>query len=102
MSVMKRRTRLVTFRVSSEEYEILKQSCLDSECRSISEFARGAILKRIGASRAAHGLLSEDLSTVAAELAELEAALTNLRTRIRRVLGSVQEEREIPPLKQCS
>lgn len=40
MAVLTRRTRIVSFRVSEEEYQDLVSLCLRRQARSISDFAR--------------------------------------------------------------
>ena len=42
MKVFKRRSRTVTFRLSQEEYETLRQRCISEGARSISDFARAS------------------------------------------------------------
>ena len=42
MSVFKRRTRIVSFRLCEDEFQDLRQMCLTKGVRSISEFARFA------------------------------------------------------------
>ncbi len=42
MSVFKRRTRIVSFRLSEDEYEHLRETCVSHGVRSISDFARFA------------------------------------------------------------
>jgi hypothetical protein len=43
MAVMRRRNRLVSFRVSEQEYETLQNSTITEGARSISDFARAAL-----------------------------------------------------------
>jgi hypothetical protein len=92
MVVLKRRARLVTFRLSNEEYELWEYVCISSGSRSISEFARSAVLYRVKMLGAPQGLLTEDLATLSEQLSELDGELDKLRGRIGRVLGSVQPE----------
>jgi hypothetical protein len=47
MSVVKRRSKLVSFRVSDEEYEKLQGACMAEGARSISEFARSALQRTV-------------------------------------------------------
>jgi hypothetical protein len=51
MSVVDPRTRLVNFRLSEAEYERLRAVCTESRARSISEFARNAVLTALEADR---------------------------------------------------
>ena len=47
MTVLKRRTRMVNFRLSEDEYRELKTICIANGARSISDFARTAVCKSI-------------------------------------------------------
>jgi hypothetical protein len=47
MSVLRPRNRLVNFRLSEDEFERLKASCSLQNARSISDFARSAVLERM-------------------------------------------------------
>lgn len=77
MSVFRVRNRLVNFRVTDEEYERLRSASLASGARSLSEFARAAVLR--AAARQPRGERSEPASTnLALRVAELETALRNL------------------------
>lgn len=93
ISVLKPRSRTVTFRVSAEEYGALTDACVSSGARSISDFARAASLQKVQA-LFAPATLSGDLSTLSAELGELDATLLGVSKRIRGLLGSVRTDRE--------
>jgi len=43
MNVLKRRTRMISFRLSEEEYEGLKRICIRLGARSLSDIARDAV-----------------------------------------------------------
>jgi hypothetical protein len=89
MAVLKRRYRLVTFRVHPEEYELLTKACMDSGARSISEFSRAAVLRKVQKTEHERpGTLTGDLATLSDRLAELDVALEETRKKIRIVLGS--------------
>jgi hypothetical protein len=90
--VLKRRSRMVTFRVSADEYDELCRGCMDSGARSVAEFARVTVLQNVRSSRVPAGTLSGDLATVSKALAELDASLSIVRRRIRGVLGQVPAE----------
>jgi len=87
MVVLKRRSMLVTFRVSAEEHEELAKSCLECGARSIAEFARVAALQKVQMMHAPTGNLSGDLMTISKGLRELDISLADMRKRIRSVLG---------------
>lgn len=48
MSVFKPKSRLVSFRLSEDEYDGLKNTCIILGVRSISDFARVAVSSAIG------------------------------------------------------
>ena len=87
MTVLKRRSRLVTFRVSADEYETLTKACVGSGARSIAEFTRAAVMQELQVKRTPAGTLSGDLMTLSRALGELDAALLDIRKIIRGVLG---------------
>ena len=87
MPILRRQSRIVTFRVSSEEYEVLAKSCKSSGARSLSEFARAAVFDKIEVLRAPRLTLHSDLSTLGKALGELDLALREASNRIRRMLG---------------
>ena len=87
MLVLKRRSRLVTFRVSAEEHDALMRSCVSSGARSIADFARASVLHTAQKVDSPTATLSGDLSTLTKSLGDLDASLTEIRKRIRGVLG---------------
>ena len=87
MLVLKRRSRLVTFRVSAEEHDALMRSCVASGARSIADFARASVLHTAQRMDSPSATLSGDLSTLSKSLGELDASLNEIRKRIRGVLG---------------
>jgi hypothetical protein len=84
---LKNRPRHVVFRVSDEEHKYLSQACFDTGGRSLSEFVRQAALHYADTRRSNHNLLSDDLTTVALRLEEIDAYLRELSKVIKRVLG---------------
>jgi hypothetical protein len=84
---LKNRPRHVVFRVSDEEHKYLSQACFDTGGRSLSEFVRQAALHYADTRRSNHNLLSDDLTTVALRLEEIDAHLRELSKVIKRVLG---------------
>ncbi len=51
MPVLKRRTRIVSFRLSEEEYEALFASCVSNGARSVSDYARSATCRPLGSGK---------------------------------------------------
>ena len=67
MTFLKRRSRLLSFRVTQEEFDDLRAACLAKGARNVSDFARTALL--------------QSCSTTERRLNELEAAIErNTRT----------------------
>jgi hypothetical protein len=87
MAFISSRKKLVTFRLSSEEYEALKKYCISSGARSVSDFARETILERISQTKTPRSILSSDLMMLSSSLEEIDAALKDLSGRISKVLG---------------
>lgn len=83
----KNRPRHVVFRVSEEEHKYLSQACFETGGRSLSEFVRQGALHYAETRRSSHSLLSDDLTTVALRLEEMDAYLRELSKMIKRVLG---------------
>lgn len=81
----------MTFRLSNDEYESLKSTCIAEGARSISDFARAAVLHRVEMHGAKKVSLGEDLATLSSRLEELDGALKELSGRIARVLGSARD-----------
>ena len=79
MPVNRPRNRLVNFRVNQEEYETLRAACARNGARSISDFARLAVLKQASASGAQAAPIQWRLSVLGHKMSELES-------RVKRVL----------------
>jgi hypothetical protein len=88
MSLINSRNKLVTFRLSLEEFESLRSFCISKGARSVSEFARDAILHQINGSGAQRTFVSGDLVTLSSALEDIDIALKNLSGRISKILGS--------------
>lgn len=61
MTFLKRRSRLLSFRVTPEEFDDLRAACLAKGARNVSDFARTALL--------------QSCSSTERRLAEIEAAI---------------------------
>ena len=86
MSVLKRKSKVVTFRTSPDEHDALVRSCLESGARSISAFARAAAMERV------HMIggpvtISGDLTSLGRTLSELDGLLREASDKIRQLLG---------------
>jgi hypothetical protein len=85
VSLLKNRSILVSFRLAPDEYLSVRQACVTIGARSVSDFARQALLNRVDCGEAS---LEGDLATITRRLKEVEAALETTRALIARVLGS--------------
>ena len=91
MAVLRSRSRLVTFRLDPEEYAALRRVCLSTGARSMSEFAREAVLASVDVGNASRGTLGGDLVTLTSRLHELDKVLKSASGLIGRVLGAEPE-----------
>jgi hypothetical protein len=82
------RIKLVTFRLTQEEYEAVKNLCLSRGVRSISEFTREAIRLQLGGHQS-RAFVSPDLISLGLALEQIDVALKDLSGKIARVLGPV-------------
>ena len=78
MTVPRPRTRLVNFRVSDEEYETLRSGCARHGARSISDFARLAVLGWAGSTDLQATAMQWRLSALGHKMADLEGRVGNL------------------------
>ena len=76
MAVNHPRTKLVNFRLSAEEYEGLKDACGNNNARSVSDFARSAVLSKFRP--ADKPAFETNLTAVNNKVGELESNLQNL------------------------
>jgi hypothetical protein len=81
------RARSVAFRLSSAQYECLHNAFRDAGARSLSEFARSAILAQITKQQTPQGLLLHDLISLSNSLQALDVKLGDLRVAIHSLLG---------------
>ena len=90
MPVLKSRNRLVTFRLSADEFAELQAVCVAKGARSISEFSRDAVLQRAAVQKGSRALLEHDLTTLGWKIRELDGVLCDLRAYLGRFLGTDQ------------
>src|ERR1041384_5373845 len=95
VAVLRSRSRLVTFRLDPEEYAALRRVCISTGARSLSEFAREAVLSSVDAGGAAKTTLGGDLMTLTSRLHELDRLLKGVSGLLGKVLGGEDgEEKE--------
>jgi len=88
MAVIRKRNRLVSFRLSEQEYEALQNLTLTGGARSISDFARGAlcevldgdgeILRSVGTPQSNGTTVNHTLEQLAATMGELNRVISRL------------------------
>ena len=91
MPVLKRKSKVVTFRASAEEHDALVKSCLEAGARSISAFARAATMEKLQ-SLGGPVTISGDLTNLSRTLSELDSVLREASDRIRHLLGKREED----------
>ena len=72
MPGLKKKSRLVIFRVPEEDYVTLSKWSLTSGSRSISEFVRVAVLEKVETMSARRVTFSGDLNTLGKTLGDLD------------------------------
>ncbi len=95
MSVINPRNRLVNFRLSETEFEKLKAACLRDGARSISEFARTAVLCSLEDPAEANQHASDRVGRLDHKVKELEIRVEQLM-RLLAVTGGPPIETSIP------
>lgn len=76
MSITNPRTKLVNFRLSENEFQNLREASIQFGARSLSDFARSAVLKSYTAETDGGGLLHIRLSDLDHKVSAIE---TNMR-----------------------
>ncbi len=93
MSILKPRNRLVNFRLTDEEFVYLREQCVAQGARSISDFARGAVLRQADRSAPAPE------SSTTQSLAELQSMLVKLEARVGKLVQQV-DSASIPAIPE--
>lgn len=78
MTVLRPRNRLVNFRLSQQEYETVKAVYALRGARSLSDFARAAVLHSAGLAEPSNGQAQDRLVRLGRKVAELESRVTDL------------------------
>jgi len=77
MAVIKRRDRIVIFRLAQDEYEGLRAACAERGGASISSFARSEVLKALN--RGGLSEVSQQLSSLQSSLQRITQMLETLK-----------------------
>ena len=78
MTVLKRRSRMVSFRLSEEEYEGLKHICIAVGARSLSDVARDAVKQMIENGSSPRRDLSAELELLTQRMEALDHEVKRL------------------------
>src|SRR5262245_20013288 len=87
-AMLKRRTKLVSFRLSDEEYESLQGACVAEGARSISDFARAALQRTVRGQT--HGTDSESVRSGGADTRELIDTMRELNRQLSELVSIAQ------------
>jgi|SRR5690348_12857562 transcriptional regulator GlxA family with amidase domain len=87
MTVLKRRSRMVSFRLSDEEYEGLKHICIAVGARSLSDVARDAVHRLLGSA-------AEPKTNWESQLAALSGRMDALDREVKRLISLMEQSPE--------
>ena len=83
----RRMTRMISFRVSEQEFEQLKSKCESLEARSISDYARVAVCAAVNQANGNGG----------SDIHNLRDGIQQLSLEVRRLFELLERSREVPP-----
>ena len=75
MTVLKRRDRIVVFRLTRDEYKLLEKACSATGARNLSDYTRRELLE----GRAGDGSIELRLSKFERRLADVQSSVRKLR-----------------------
>ena len=90
MAVMNRRSRILSLRLSQEEYDLLRDLSIAQGARSISEFTRSMACQ---IPKAGNGKDSPELTPVEAALGALNDTMSNLNRNIQRLTDLLETQK---------
>jgi hypothetical protein len=83
MIVLKRKNRILTLRISDDDYQVLQEASLRDGARSLSDYARDSLFRETGVTTAAVASdLKNKMEQVAAQIDSLHRALGRLQAQI--------------------
>jgi hypothetical protein len=88
--VLKNKTHAVTFRLDEDEYQELMRIVVSRGARSISDFARSAVMAKIASASGRH-ISRDDLKTLTARLEAFDLTLRDLEHHVLEVLSSLPD-----------
>jgi hypothetical protein len=78
MQEVKRKSKMISLRVSAEEYEVFKQHYSSHGARNLSDFARLAMQRITGEAQQAHSGINQKIQEIDGRLVALEARVALL------------------------
>ena len=78
MSVLKRRSKMVSFRLSEQEYESLLALCATRGARSLSDLARDAMQRLLGGHNGAGAPAESEVEKLHGQMQELDREVRRL------------------------
>jgi hypothetical protein len=84
MAILKPRNRLVNFRLSDEELENLRLACAAQGARSLSDFARAAVLRAVETSPAEQAQAQSQIAALDQKVQALQLQVITLAENVRR------------------
>ena len=88
MSIFERRTRTVSFRLSEEEYDSLKNVSATRGARSVSEFTRSVACTNNGKANNGEGTIEDALHMLSDMMESLDRKIQMLREEIKEKNGT--------------
>jgi hypothetical protein len=82
MVVFKRRSRMLAFRISEEDYDRLRGLCVSLQARSVSDLARTAVIRLIGSEQGGEDPLVCRMEALSQTVRQLKATVEALSTRL--------------------
>ena len=92
-NVFKNRTHAVTFRLAESEFEELTKTAVSQGARSISDFARAAVMSQVAMASSGEPA-QEELENIARRLDAFDLTLKDLRTHVLQVLGAAPQKQQ--------
>jgi hypothetical protein len=90
MAVAKLRNRVVVFRVTQDEYEVLRGVSAKSGARNVSDFVRSTLLAAVGTKSAA---ASESLAEMSRTLASLKDVVGKVAEKMEQMSPEIDPKR---------
>lgn len=87
MAILKRRDRIVVFRLTQDEYKRLQKACSTTGARNLSDFTRSQLLEQ-ATSKEKTDRIEGRLSVFEKRLSELQGAVRHLTRLLKKMVNS--------------